>query len=228
MTCVQNPQPTTVSLFPIFTQLFIQQISIECFLCFKNCPWNRVHIKSTGGPLSTIPKKLCVAIYRPSCWRLCKVVPQINHHPQLFPEWLGPVPVPGQRFSCTRWALCQKTTTIHNHRSSEEGTLLLRVWNKLAGSPDVHVELLMDWTLAKISSHWGLCQTHFAWPWVPGKRRVPRWLHPDSKNLDLMLMDSPLLPCWVASAGWASGSSSVRWPLKSPAILVLYKVLPQT
>lgn len=82
--CPEPPAHDSFSFSHIHS--FIQQISIECFLCFKNCPWNRVHIKSTGGPLSTIPKKLCVAIYRPSCWRLCKVVPQINHHPQLFPE----------------------------------------------------------------------------------------------------------------------------------------------
>lgn len=101
----QSHSTSPAPLTHIFTQLFIQQILIQCILCFKNGPWSKVQINSAGSPLSIIPKTSLVAVNRSTCWGFLGSF----HKSSIFHDWsqsdLGPVPVPGQRFSSCRMGL---------------------------------------------------------------------------------------------------------------------------
>jgi len=106
---LQHPLPQANALIHIFTQLFIQQILIECILCLKSGPWSKVQIKSAGSPSSTIPKTFLVAVNASTCWGFLGSF----HKSSIFHDWsqsdLGPVPVPGQRFSIYRMGFLPET-----------------------------------------------------------------------------------------------------------------------
>lgn len=102
----KSPEPPVQGQAHVLThsRSYLQQIFIERIPCFKNCPWNRIHIKSVGS--------LCVQPQ--DCrWQYT--------NPMTVPRVTKACPCPRKRLPCPGRAHCQNTTMIHSLRSGKVG-----------------------------------------------------------------------------------------------------------
>lgn len=117
------PSPRAASLLHKFIQFFIQQILIECLLCFGNCVKNIGQTKSDWKALSLQSQRNhpTAVKNRSSCWRVS------DHSANRPPAVTVPRVSWGLSLSQDRGSLvmgqvlCQNMMTTHSHMGSERG-----------------------------------------------------------------------------------------------------------